>query len=327
MKERLLGIQNLKTHFYMKAGVVKAVDGIDIEIEQGDFLGVVGESGCGKSVTALSILGLITNPPGKIVDGRIIFKDRDLLRLPDEEMRKIRGNKVSMIFQEPMTSLNPVSRVGHQIAEGMMIHQKLARSEALERSVELLRLVDIPSPEDRIKDYPYQLSGGMRQRVMIAMALACGPEFLIADEPTTALDVTIQAQILELIQKLKEEKGLTVMLITHNLGVVAENANKVVVMYAGKIVEKADVEALFLNPLHPYTKGLLKSIPRMDKRSEKKGDLETIRGIVPSLLNLGPGCRFYDRCDVSMRHCQEVEPELVVVEGDHRVSCWLHRNQ
>lgn len=311
----------------MKAGVVKAVDGIDIDIEQGDFLGVVGESGCGKSVTALSILGLITHPPGKIVNGEIIFKDRDLLRLPDEEMRKIRGNKVSMIFQEPMTSLNPVSRVGHQIAEGMMIHQKLARREALERSVELLKRVDIPSPEDRIKDYPHQLSGGMRQRVMIAMALACDPEFLIADEPTTALDVTIQAQILELIQKLKEEKGLTVMLITHNLGIVAENANKVVVMYAGKIVEKADVEALFLNPLHPYTQGLLKSIPRMDKRSEKKGDLETIRGIVPSLLHLGPGCRFYDRCDVSMRHCQEVEPELAAVEGDHQVSCWLHANQ
>jgi peptide/nickel transport system ATP-binding protein/oligopeptide transport system ATP-binding protein len=322
MEDKLLKLQNLKTFFFMQAGVVRAVDGIDIEIDKGDFLGIVGESGCGKSVTALSIMRLITNPPGKIIDGEIIFRGNDLLQLTNEEMRKIRGNKISMIFQEPMTSLSPVSRIGSQISEAMIIHQNLSKKEALERSIELLKLVEIPSPEVRVKEYPHQMSGGMRQRVMIAMALSCNPELIIADEPTTALDVTIQAQILALMQTLKEEKGLTIILITHNLGIIAENSNRVIVMYAGKIVEKADVKALFVNPLHPYTRGLLRSVPRMDKRSKKKDRLDAIRGIVPSLLNLAPGCRFYERCDLSAKKCQEVEPELVVVDGGHMVSCW-----
>lgn len=322
MEDKLLKLQNLKTYFFMQAGVVRAVDGVDVEIDKGDFLGVVGESGCGKSVTALSIMRLITNPPGRITDGKILFRDQDLLQLTNDQMREIRGNKISMIFQEPMTSLSPVSRVGSQISEAMIIHQNLSKREALERSIELLRLVEIPSPDVRVKEYPHQMSGGMRQRVMIAMALSCDPELIIADEPTTALDVTIQAQILALMQKLKKEKGLTILLITHNLGIIAENSNKVIVMYAGKIVEKADVKALFLNPLHPYTRGLLKSIPRMDKKSKKKDRLEAIRGIVPSLLNLPPGCRFYERCDLSDKKCREVEPELAVVDNGHMVSCW-----
>lgn len=325
MGNHLLKIENLKTYFFMQAGIVRAVDGINLEIEPGDFLGIVGESGCGKSVTALSLMRLVTNPPGKIIEGKILFKGCDLLQLPQDEMRKIRGNQISMIFQEPMTSLSPVSRVGDQIAEAMVIHQHLSKKEALERSIELLRLVEIPSPEIRVKEYPHQMSGGMRQRVMIAMALSCNPEMMIADEPTTALDVTTQAQILELMQRLKEEKGLTIMLITHNLGIIAENSNKVLVMYAGKIVEKADVNGLFLNPLHPYTKGLLKSIVRMDKRSQKKGRLDAIRGIVPNLLNLGPGCRFHERCDFSLQKCQQVEPELVTVDHGHMVSCWNYR--
>ena len=322
MEDRLLELQNLKTHFFMRAGVVRAVDGVDIEIHKGDFLGVVGESGCGKSVTALSIMRLVTNPPGRIIDGKILFRGQNLLQLTNDEMRKIRGNKISMIFQEPMTSLSPVSRVGSQISEAMIIHQHLSKKEALERSIELLKLVEIPSPDVRVKEYPHQMSGGMRQRVMIAMALSCNPKLVIADEPTTALDVTIQAQILALMQKLKEEKGLTIMLITHNLGIIAENSNKVIVMYAGKIVEKADVKTLFLNPLHPYTRGLLRSIPRMDKKSKKKDRLEAIRGIVPSLLNLAPGCRFYERCDLSGKKCRGVEPELVVVDDGHMVRCW-----
>jgi len=318
----LVKIENLKTHFYTPSGLARAVDGIDMEIHTGDFFGIVGESGCGKTVTSLSIMGLVKSPPGKIVDGRIWFRDENLLQLKDDEMRKIRGNKISMIFQEPMTALNPVSKVGTQIAEVMMVHQNLSKREALERSIELLRLVEIPAPEECIKQYPHQISGGMRQRVMIAMALSCDPELIIADEPTTALDVTIQAQILDLMHRLKDEKNATILLITHNLGVVAENANKVMVMYAGKIVEVADVKSLFLTPLHPYTKGLLMSIPRMDKKSEGTKRLEAIRGIVPSLADLGTGCRFHDRCDYATKKCHEVEPELEVVDDSHMVRCW-----
>jgi peptide/nickel transport system ATP-binding protein len=319
----VLRILDLTCCFYTDDGIVHAVDNVSIQLPRGDTLGIVGESGCGKSVTALSIMRLIPEPPGRIVRGEIYFDGRgDLLRVPKKEMRNIRGNEISMIFQEPMTSLNPLFTIGRQIAEVFQLHQKLSRKEALDRSVEMLKMVGIPAPEKRIHEYPHQMSGGMRQRAMIAMALSCTPKLMLADEPTTALDVTIQAQILELMNKLKEEVGTSIILITHDLGVIAEMAQRVAVMYAGVIVEAAGVYDLFSNPCHPYTKGLLISIPRPGRNRTKKERLNTIPGVVPSLLNLPKGCRFRDRCAVASSRCDGKEPELVEVEKEHFVRCW-----
>jgi oligopeptide/dipeptide ABC transporter ATP-binding protein len=325
----LLEIKSLKTYFFTDEGTARAVDNVSLRLRKGETLGVVGESGCGKSVTALSIMRLIPQPPGKIVSGKILFAGRgDLTKLTEPEMRKIRGNEISMIFQEPMTSLNPVLRIGDQIAEAIQLHQKVSKREALDRSVDMVHLVGIPSPEKRAKDYPHQLSGGMRQRAMIAMALSCNPKLMLADEPTTALDVTIQAQILELMNRLKEEVGTSIILITHNLGVIAEMAQSVSVMYAGVVVEAADVRTLFAEPLHPYTIGLLTSIPRADRHAGKKTRLNTIPGIVPSLLELPAGCRFNDRCRHVHEPCTRWEPPLDrptrKEKKDHLVRCWLH---
>jgi peptide/nickel transport system ATP-binding protein/oligopeptide transport system ATP-binding protein len=318
----LLQVEHLVTSFHTDRGTVKAVDDVSFSVDAGKTLALVGESGCGKSVTALSIMRLIPVPPGKITSGRILFDGTDLLRLSESEMRRVRGNKISMIFQEPMTSLNPVFRVGDQIAEVLELHEKLSRKEALDRAVDLLRMVGIPSPETRIRDYPHQMSGGMRQRVMIAMALACNPRLLIADEPTTALDVTIQAQILELMDELRRTTGTAVLLITHDLGVVAETAEHVVVMYAGRVVEEAPVRELFHHPMHPYTQGLLRSIPSLVH--EEKRRLEAIPGVVPSLLALPVGCKFNDRCGFVMPRCHEEEPPLMALQPGHSVRCWLH---
>jgi oligopeptide transport system ATP-binding protein len=320
MSEKLVEIRNLKTHFYTDDGISPAVDGVNLFIKRGETLGVVGESGCGKSVTSLSVMRLIPNPPGKIVDGEILFEGRDLLKLSESEMRKIRGNDISMIFQEPMTSLNPVYTIGDQIAEAITLHQGLNKKEALDKAVEMLRLVGIPLPDKRVREYPHQLSGGMRQRVMIAMALSCNPKLLIADEPTTALDVTIQAQILELMKKLKKDLGMAIMLITHDLGVVAEMAERVVVMYAGKVIEEGDVVSIFKHPLHPYTEGLLASIPRMDSNREK---LHVIDGVVPNPLNLPTGCRFNPRCPYAIDKCRETQPALEQVAPGRYVACFL----
>jgi oligopeptide/dipeptide ABC transporter ATP-binding protein len=322
--QRVLEIRDLKTYFFTYEGVAKAVDGVSYQLAKGEPLGVVGESGCGKSVTALSILRLIPVPPGKIVGGEILFKGKNLIDLPEEEMRKIRGNRISMIFQEPMTSLNPVFTIGNQIQETIKLHQGLSKRESLEKAIEMLRLVNIPSPERCVNQYPHELSGGMRQRAMIAMSLACNPEILIADEPTTALDVTIQAQILDLLNKLKEELGMAIILITHNLGVIAETVTRVIVMYAGKVVEEAETKTLFKNPLHPYTMGLLKSIPILgDKIRIGKVRLHEIPGVVPSLYELPSGCKFSTRCPSVMGICKDKEPELKEIEGDHLSSCWL----
>jgi oligopeptide/dipeptide ABC transporter ATP-binding protein len=322
--QRVLEIRDLKTYFFTYEGVAKAVDGVSYQLAKGEPLGVVGESGCGKSVTALSILRLIPVPPGKIVGGEILFKGKNLIDLPEEEMRKIRGNRISMIFQEPMTSLNPVFTIGNQIQETIKLHQGLSKRESLEKAIEMLRLVNIPSPERCVNQYPHELSGGMRQRAMIAMSLACNPEILIADEPTTALDVTIQAQILDLMNKLKEELGMAIILITHNLGVIAETVNRVLVMYAGKIVEEAKTKTLFENPQHPYTGGLLKSIPRLgDKVRHGKVRLSEIPGVVPSLYEIPSGCKFSTRCPSVMDICEEKEPELKEIEKGHFSACWL----
>ena len=321
MKE-LLKIRNLETHFFSHEGAVKAVNRISFAINVGETLGLVGESGCGKSVTALSIMRLIPNPPGKIVGGEIYFEGKNLLQLDEKQMRNIRGKKISMIFQEPMTSLDPVFTIGHEIVESIQLHQGLKKEEAKERAIEALKIVGIPDAGKRIDSYPHELSGGMRQRAMIAMALSCNPTLLIADEPTTALDVTIQAQILKLIHELKEEFDASVMLITHDLGVIAEMCDYVAVMYAGHIVESSDVDTLFVNPLHPYTKGLMKSIPRLDVESEH---LDTIRGLVPNLLDLPPGCPFHPRCDLRLRQCAKEVPELIQVEDLHLVKCHLVR--
>ncbi len=324
MDRTILEIKDLKTYFFTYEGVARAVDGVSMKLAEGEPLGVVGESGCGKSVTALSVLRLIPIPPGKVVGGQILFKGKNLLELPEDEMRKIRGNRISMIFQEPMTSLNPVFTVGNQIQETFRLHQGLSAKESLEKTIEMLRLVNIPAPEKCVNRYPHELSGGMRQRVMIAMALACNPEILIADEPTTALDVTIQAQILDLMIRLKEELGMAIVLITHNLGVIAETVKRVIVMYAGKIVEEAETKVLFGNPKHPYTKGLLKSIPRLgDKFRLGKVRLAEIPGVVPSLYELPAGCRFSTRCPSVMEICREKEPELRETERGHFCSCWL----
>jgi len=320
----LLEIQDLQTHFMTDAGTVRAVDGVSLMVRKGETLGIVGESGCGKSVTALSVLRLIPNPPGKIVGGRILLNGRSLLDLPENEMRKVRGGSISMIFQEPMTSLNPVFTVGDQIAEGIRLHQRLSKHDSWNKAIEMLRLVRIPDPDRRVKEYPHQMSGGMRQRVMIAMALSCNPHLLIADEPTTALDVTIQAQILELLNQLKTELGMAVMLITHDLGVVADTAARVVVMYAGRVVEEAPVLELFKNPLHPYTQGLLASIPRIEK-AERRPRLQAIPGMVPDLLDLPRGCKFQARCTKVFDACRGEEPRLRPMgSADHFVRCCLY---
>ncbi len=318
--EPLISIENLKTWFFTDEGVVKAVDGVTYDIPKGRTLGVVGESGCGKSVTALSILRLIPDPPGKIVEGRILMEGEDLLERAEKEMRKIRGNDISMIFQEPMTSLNPVFTVGDQIMEAIILHQKKSRKEARDMAIEFLDLVGIPSADVRIDEYPHQMSGGMKQRVMIAMALSCYPKLLIADEPTTALDVTIQAQILDLMNRLQKEFGMSILLITHDLGVVAEMARDVVVMYASKIVESGSVVDVFKNPVHPYTLGLFKSIPML---GEKKETLDVIPGIVPNPLYFPSGCKFRTRCPLAQKECLE-EPPLETVAPGHQSACWFN---
>ena len=321
--ERLLEIRGLKTHFATDDGMVRAVDGVDLAIDRGETLGVVGESGCGKSVTALSVLKLIPMPPGRIVDGRILWRGRDLVPVGSGEMRKIRSKEIAIIFQEPMTSLNPVYTVGDQIAEVIRLHEGLPRRAALDRAVEMLRLVHIPNPERRVRDYPHQFSGGMRQRVMIAMAISCSPALLIADEPTTALDVTIQAQILDLLAEMKSRLGMAVMLITHAMGVVAETAQRVVVMYAGEVVEEAPVVTLFSEPRHPYTQGLIRSIPRFDMAATHKSRLEPIAGVVASPLDPMPGCRFAPRCRFARAACLEAAPPLREIAPGHKVACVL----
>ncbi len=326
VEQIILNIIDLKTFFYTFDGVAKAVDGVSYQLGEGEALGIVGESGCGKSVSALSVLRLIPDPPGRIVGGQIFFKKTNLLEIPYEEMRGIRGNSISMIFQEPMTSLNPVFTVGDQIGEAFRLHQGLKRQDALEKSIDALRLVNIPSPEKCVRQYPHELSGGMRQRAMIAMALACNPEILIADEPTTALDVTIQAQIIDLMLKLKEELGMAIILITHDLGIIAETVKRVIVMYAGKIVEEAPTRAVFKTPLHPYTQGLLQSMPRLgDKVRLGRVRLEEIAGVVPSLYELPQGCRFSTRCRNAMTVCRWEEPALEEIEKGHLCRCWLTR--
>ena len=313
-------VTDLVTSFRTDEGALRAVDEASFEIDAGTTLGIVGESGCGKSVTALSIMRLLPEPAGRVERGRVELEGRDLLKLAEREMQSVRGNAVSMIFQEPMTSLNPVYTVGAQIVEAIRMHQKKSRSEARTHAIEMLKLVGIPSPESNVDSYPHQLSGGMRQRVMIAMALACRPKLLIADEPTTALDVTIQAQILELLKKLQEQLGMAVILITHDLGVIAEYAREVVVMYAGRVVERAKVQDIFARPMHPYTKGLLGSIPVPRKGGERKR-LPTIEGVVPDLRALPPGCRFADRCAMVVDACRKAEPALEEIEPGHFARC------
>jgi peptide/nickel transport system ATP-binding protein len=321
MPDMILDVRDLQTYFFTDRGVARAVDHVSFQAAEGQTLGIVGESGCGKSVTALSIMRLIPAPPGRIVGGAILFQGQDLLSLSEDAMRTIRGGKISMIFQEPMTSLNPVFRVGDQIAEVIQTHGKVGKRQALEQVVDVLRQVGIPSPESRVNDYPHQLSGGMRQRVLIAMALACRPRLIIADEPTTAVDVTIQAQILELMRQLQETSGASIVLITHDLGVIAETAQRVVVMYAGRIVEEADVLDLFEQPLHPYTQGLMRSMPGLSAAKGRKR-LAAIPGVVPDLLALPVGCKFSDRCPHVFGKCGE-EPELLLTATGHRVRCWL----
>jgi len=320
----ILEIENLSTHFETARGTVKAVDGVDLRLNEGDTLGIAGESGCGKTVLALSVMLLIPSPPGRIVSGKVLFEGHDLLALSGEEMRRVRGKRISMIFQEPMTSLNPVFRIGEQIAETLRLHEGLSAAEAHDRAVEMLKRVGIPAPETRARDYPHQMSGGMRQRVMIAMALSCRPRLMLADEPTTALDVTIQAQILELIQGLKREVGTSVILITHDLGVIAEAAQYAAVMYAGWVVEQGPVGAIFSTPLHPYTVGLMNSIPRIGQGHAGDGYLNVIPGTIPDLLELPSGCKFRDRCPRVMPVCAEKKPELLEKTPGHFVRCWLH---
>jgi len=316
---KLLEVKDLKTYFFLDEGVAKAVDGVSFHVDKGETLGLVGESGCGKSVSALSIMRLIPDPPGKIVGGQIILGGKNVLELDEKQVRDIRGNEVSMIFQEPMTSLNPVFTCGSQIEEAVILHQKVSKKEAHQKAIEMLRLVGIPAPEQRVREYPHQLSGGMRQRVMIAMALSCNPSLLLADEPTTALDVTIQAQILELLERLQRELHMAVIMITHDLGVIAEVASRVAVMYAGKIVEYAGVQEIFSTPHRPYTQGLLKSIPKL---SESKDRLAVIPGMVPNPLAFPRGCKFHPRCPRVIAECRKAEPDLRELVPDHWVRCF-----
>ncbi|MBT2666664.1 ABC transporter ATP-binding protein [Bacillus sp. ISL-4] len=321
---KLLEISNLKTYFFSDKGPVPAVNGVDLCINKGETLGVVGESGCGKSVTSLSIMRLLTDTPGKVIDGSIRYEGKDLLSLSENEIREVRGNEIAMIFQEPMTSLNPVYKIGQQIGEAVQLHLKYDKKKAREHVIKMLKLVGIPRAEEIINEFPYQLSGGMRQRIMIAMAMSCDPTLLIADEPTTALDVTIQAQILELMRNLKEEKGTAIMLITHDLGVVAEMCDRVVVMYAGKVVEEADILEIFENPKHPYTKGLLNSVPKMGQKTNR---LESIPGNVPIPTNMPKGCKFAPRCSQAMDICQEQDPDLLQIAEGHQCRCFLYQSE
>ena len=316
----LLEVRDLKTYFFTDDGVVKAVDGISYDIEAGETLGLVGESGCGKSVSALSLLRLIPSPPGRIVSGEVLFEGEDLLKVSDNAIRRVRGNRIAMIFQEPMTSLNPVLTISRQLTEALELHLKLDGTAAKQRAIQLLDMVGIPEAAARIDDYPHQFSGGMRQRVMIAMALSCNPKLLLADEPTTALDVTIQAQVLEILARLSREFGTAVIIITHNLGVVARYADRVNVMYAGKIIETATAKTLYANPKHPYTVGLLTSVPRLDQ--ERKSKLIPIEGVPPDLINMPPGCPFYPRCTYRVDKCAQEMPPLIDIEAGHRVACW-----
>ena len=316
----LLRVKDLQTHFFTEEGVVRAVDGVSYEVDEGETLGLVGESGCGKSVSALSILRLIPNPPGKVVGGEVWFEDQDILKLDEDEIRHIRGNRIAMVFQEPMTSLNPVLTIGRQVTEALELHLRMDRQAANRRAVELLEMVGIPEAGSRLNDYPHQFSGGMRQRVMIAMALSCNPKLLLADEPTTALDVTIQAQILEIMARLSKELGTAVIIITHNLGVVARYADRVNVMYAGRIVETASAKELYSNPRHPYTLGLLRSVPRLDETRKEK--LEPIEGLPPDLVNLPQGCSFYPRCRFHVDKCLNERPPLMLVGEKHMSACW-----
>ncbi|MDA1347507.1 MAG: ABC transporter ATP-binding protein [Chloroflexi bacterium] len=322
MARTLLEVDNLKTHFFTSDGVVKAVDGISYTVDEGETLAIVGESGCGKSVSALSLMRLVADPPGKIVDGRVMFEGQDLLQVDNAEMRSIRGNRMAMVFQEPMTSLNPVLTIGRQITETLELHQNMNKSQARERAEELVRMVGIADAGSRLKDYPHQFSGGMRQRVMIAMALSCNPRLIIADEPTTALDVTIQAQILELMQDLAQQFGTAMIIITHNLGVVARYAQRVVVMYAGKIIETGTAQEIYRNPSHPYTLGLLKSVPRLDE--VRKVSLDPIEGLPPDLVDLPPGCSFAPRCPYVYERCTQETPVLMVHSDAHTTACWRH---
>ncbi len=322
MNDILLDVKDLRTHFHIKEGVAKAVDGVSFSLRMSETLGLVGESGCGKTVSSLSILKLLDVPPAEYKSGEILFEGRDLLSAGEKEMYRIRGKTISMIFQEPMTSLNPIMSIGFQIDEVLITHQKMTARVARERTIDLLNMVGIPSPKQRAREHSHQLSGGMRQRVMIALALACNPKVLIADEPTTALDVTIQAQILDLMMKLQTDLGTSILLITHDLGVIAETANRVAVMYAGKIVEKADVKSIFKKPLHPYTQGLLKSIPRIDQK-DRPVRLAEISGRVPNMYRLPRGCSFFDRCFKGEKRCQEKRPMLKLMSKGHWVSCWM----
>ncbi len=324
-KEILLSIKDLRTYFNVKEGLAKAVDGVSYNINHGETLGLVGESGCGKTVSALSILKLLDIPPAEFHSGQILFRGQDLLQMTEQELNVIRGQSISMIFQEPMTSLNPVLSIGFQIDEVMINHLGISAGEARNRTVELLNMVGIPLPAKRAKEYPHQLSGGMRQRIMIALALACNPEILIADEPTTALDVTIQAQILDIMLALQDNLNTSILLITHDLGVIAETAHRVAVMYAGKIVEEADVKTIFQNPLHPYTRGLLNSVPNIDKTGSSNR-LQEIPGIVPNLCYLPEGCSFFNRCPARKKICLSEKPELLNIENSHSVRCWIEQN-
>jgi len=323
-KDLLLEVKDLKTYFYTDEGVVRAVDGISFDIKKGETLGMIGESGCGKSVSALSIMRLVPEPPGRIIEGEINFQGENLREKSEPEMRRIRGNEIAMVFQEPMTSLNPLFTIGDQIAEAVVLHQKVDKREAQFRVVEMLERVGMSSPQRRAHQYPHQLSGGMRQRAMIAMALSCNPDLLIADEPTTALDVTIQAQILELMGRFKKETEMALFLITHNLGVIAEVSDRVVLVYAGKTVEYADAISIFKHPKHPYMRGLLESAPRLDDVSEK---LKVIKGVVPTALNLPGGCRFHPRCEKVMAVCKVKPPRILEVEKNHWVRCWLYDSE
>lgn len=321
MGKKLLEVKNLKTYFYSDRGVVKAADDVSFYVNEGETLGIVGESGCGKSITSMSIARLVETPPGKYEGGEIWFDDEDMLKISDARMREIRGNEISYIFQEPMTSLNPIFKIGRQISEPLMLHQKMSKKEAYNESIKMLDIVKIPNPERVVDDYPFALSGGMRQRAMIAMALACKPKLLIADEPTTALDVTIQAQVLDLMNELKQQMNASIIFITHDLGVISEMSDRVMVMYAGKVVEVASTGDIFKNPLHPYTIGLINSKPDMGTESTR---LHVIPGNVPDLSNVPTGCPFHTRCDKAMDVCKEKFPEDVYLDDNHRISCWLY---